>query len=431
MVEVLRKGLRLKVPEWSLIRSYKGPKGVGSARQQGYMGAFSMTSSYDIGNQFSTVRLAHCCAIIFFCSFTFCCTFFSQDLKPKQDISQMLSVLPKSSTPPALSPDPTPPTQNLILSVSFLLPFSMSEPTVGRARGYSGRSVGKTASNISRTTSNTPKSPLPPVLSPTDWMDKATEALMVDPSDKKQPQRRRGTSFRDEYRALKNGGRTRVRAPSMIHEPTKDHMIPPQRKELRNKYTIVLDLDETLIYARDGPLFARPHLDLLFALLKEHCETVVWTAGVKAYAQTIIRNIDPSNTIEHCIYRHKKWFSGKAGYQKDLTLLGRNMDHVLIIENTPDCVRGNPSNGVLVADYVCSGDGSQVDPTIPTLTHFIARLIESGKTVPEFLATTDMLSETEMMTDVGDSYDVYTLNSKQLAVTVCSPFHPLFYVFSP
>ena len=86
----------------------------------------------------------------------------------------------------------------------------------------------------------------------------------------------------------------------MISEPNKC-MLPPQEKEHRGKVTVVLDLDETLIYAREGmhrppagslrthastgPLYARPGLDELLAMLAERCEPVVWTAGVRAYAQ--------------------------------------------------------------------------------------------------------------------------------------------------
>ncbi|KAJ9453193.1 CTD small phosphatase-like protein 2 [Diplonema papillatum] len=170
---------------------------------------------------------------------------------------------------------------------------------------------------------------------------------------------------------------------------------------------VVLDLDETLIYAREGPLYARPHTDLLLQLLKDHFETVVWTAGVKAYAQSIIRNIDPEGIIEHCIYRHKRWFSGRAGYQKDLTMLGRSMDRVIIIENTPDCIRGNPENGVLVSDYE---GGEAGDPTIPALIHFLAGLAESKMTVPEFLRTSSMLKTASVLTDVGDVFSVHVLN---------------------
>ena len=103
----------------------------------------------------------------------------------------------------------------------------------------------------------------------------------------------RGISFKHEYRngpgmlqQLKNKI-NRVRAPSMISESDK-HMIPPQAKEDIGKVTVVLDLDETLIYARDGPLHARPGLDNFLATISPKVEVVVWTAGVRAYAQVCL-----------------------------------------------------------------------------------------------------------------------------------------------
>ena len=49
------------------------------------------------------------------------------------------------------------------------------------------------------------------------------------------------------------------------------------------------------------------------------------------------------------------WFCCvQAGYAKDLALVGRDLNSVLIVENTPDCVRGHEENGILVSDYeVC------------------------------------------------------------------------------
>jgi RNA polymerase II subunit A small phosphatase-like protein len=228
-------------------------------------------------------------------------------------------------------------------------------------------------------------------------------------------QRYRGVSFKKEYepqntfQKLKKavapkGGRKR--APSMIHEPTK-HMIPPKRRDDKTRYTIVLDLDETLIYAREGPLYARPHLDELLAFLGEHCETVVWTAGVRAYAQAVIRNIDPNGVIDHCIYRHEKWFTGQAGYAKDLALVGRDLSQVLIVENTPDCVRGHEENGILVSDYE---GGEATDNTLPAITKLIDDLVHSGLTVPEYLKRSPMLSRQAVPTDLGDKLSVYCLD---------------------
>eukprot|EP00999_Lentomonas_sp_LEN2_P000051 NODE_1048_length_1037_cov_102.709890_g1003_i0.p1 GENE.NODE_1048_length_1037_cov_102.709890_g1003_i0~~NODE_1048_length_1037_cov_102.709890_g1003_i0.p1 ORF type:complete len:266 (+),score=42.20 NODE_1048_length_1037_cov_102.709890_g1003_i0:151-948(+) len=232
-------------------------------------------------------------------------------------------------------------------------------------------------------------------------------------------QRYRGISFRKEYapqtafqklktKVQAKGGRKR--APSMIHEPTK-HMIPP-KADPRKKYTIVLDLDETLIYAREGPLYARPHLENLLSYLGQHVETVVWTAGVRAYAQAVIRNIDPNGVIDHCIYRHEKWFSGQPGYQKDLALVGRDLDYVLILENTPDCVRGHEEHGILVSDYE---GGEAEDHSLDAITETLDALVQSDKTVPEFLKSCPLLTRQQIPTDLGDTLNLYCLHPSKAA----------------
>lgn len=192
----------------------------------------------------------------------------------------------------------------------------------------------------------------------------------------------------------------------MLHEPTK-YMIPPQKKEQAGMYVIVFDLDETLVYAREGPLYARPGIDGLWAALQGRCECIVWTAGLRAYAQAIVRNIDKVGVVQHLVYRHAKWFTGQAGYQKDLAVLGRDASKMLIIENTPDCIRGWQQNGILVTDYE---GGETPDNTIPALTQFLDGLITSGKTVPEYVTTCPMPSRTPIQTDIGDFIQVYTLN---------------------
>eukprot|EP00906_Rhabdomonas_costata_P024174 RCo034788 len=228
--------------------------------------------------------------------------------------------------------------------------------------------------------------------------------------DKPKTQRYRGVSFKKEYTqpAKSHFGAARKRAPSMIHAPTK-HMLPPKRKEDKNKLTIVLDLDETLIYAREGPLYARPHIDKFLAFLGQHFETVVWTAGVRAYAQAVIRNIDPEGVITHCIYRHERWFTGQPGYSKDLSLVGRNLSECLILENTPDCVRGYEDNGILVADYE---GGEEEDPTLLCILQVLELLVASGKSVPEFLPQCRLLSRQYVATDLGDQLYVYCLNTQ-------------------
>lgn len=243
------------------------------------------------------------------------------------------------------------------------------------------------------------------------------------PTTKPGSQRIRGLSFKQEYSShgqqtsifarmkARVNGQQRGRAPSMVQDIGKE-LVPPKDPALRDRITIVMDLDETLIYAREGPLYARPGLDDLLKYLKEHCEAIVWTAGVKAYAQAVVRNIDTKyEAISHTVYRHRKWFTGQAGYNKDLTLLGRNLDTTLIIENTPDCVRGNETNGILVADYE---GGELADNTLPAILALITDLVErhqkEGITVPQYIQTSPLLSKQRIPTDAGDTMYCFCLD---------------------
>eukprot|EP00755_Sulcionema_specki_P019537 Sspe_Gene.69741::Locus_41126_Transcript_1_1_Confidence_1.000_Length_1525::g.69741::m.69741/K15731/CTDSP; carboxy-terminal domain RNA polymerase II polypeptide A small phosphatase len=230
-------------------------------------------------------------------------------------------------------------------------------------------------------------------------------------------QRVRGISFRNEYSGNGMGSPRMRRAPSMVHTPG-THMLPPQDPADASKYVVVLDLDETLIYARDGPLYARPGLEEFLALLSKGTEAVAWTAGLRAYAQAVLANIDRMGAFKHCIYRHHKWFTGQAGYQKDLKLLGRNLDKVIIIENTPDCIRHYRDHGVLVADYE---GGEKPDNTIPMLTEFIRGLISSGLTVPQYLAKCHLLTKRRVLTDVGDYIECYWLDVNAAMPSYGSP----------
>ncbi|CAD2214668.1 nuclear lim interactor-interacting factor [Angomonas deanei] len=222
-----------------------------------------------------------------------------------------------------------------------------------------------------------------------------------------QKQRIRGESFKQEYQGAARRRPNRRRDPSMNKSDTR-FVIPVQDAKFDGKLVLVLDLDETLVYARGGPLYARPGLDEFFKLCKDKCvEVVVWTAGLKAYAQAIVENIDKSNAVTHCIYRHSKWFTGLPGYRKDLAALGRPLDKVLIIENTPDCIRGYQDNGILVEDYE---GGEYQDNTIYALTEVIHQLCDSQMTVPQFVSSCQLLKRTPIQTDIGDFITVYSLD---------------------
>eukprot|EP00993_Chasmostoma_nieuportense_P003597 NODE_4303_length_809_cov_69.219941_g4145_i0.p1 GENE.NODE_4303_length_809_cov_69.219941_g4145_i0~~NODE_4303_length_809_cov_69.219941_g4145_i0.p1 ORF type:complete len:243 (-),score=47.36 NODE_4303_length_809_cov_69.219941_g4145_i0:29-757(-) len=202
--------------------------------------------------------------------------------------------------------------------------------------------------------------------------------------------RLRGNSFVQEYTHPQP---TIERSPTMLKNPY-TALIPTSPS---HKHTVVLDLDETLIYAREGPLEARPYTTHLLDFLGQHCEVVVWTAAQREYAKAVMRHIDPNKVIQHCIYRHQSWFRSHD-CTKDLQLIGRDMNYVLIIENTPDCVRANPHNGIILPDY----RGGAQDRLLPTLRALVGRLFRSAGTVPDFLSNCPQLELKSVQGELGE-----------------------------
>eukprot|EP00756_Hemistasia_phaeocysticola_P021817 Hpha_TRINITY_DN15796_c3_g7::TRINITY_DN15796_c3_g7_i1::g.37762::m.37762/K15731/CTDSP; carboxy-terminal domain RNA polymerase II polypeptide A small phosphatase len=251
-----------------------------------------------------------------------------------------------------------------------------------------------------------------PRLTTTNFCEAAAPPQQQTSSPRRQ--RLRGHSFQKEWQ-YGDGPVGLRRNPSMVGLPGR-HMLPPMAAGDQGKYTIVLDLDETLIYARDGPLYARPGVHEFLDLLGSRAEGVAWTAGVRAYAQAVLRNIDRKGALKHCVYRHAKWFSGSAGYTKDLGLLGRDLSRTLIVENTPDCVRHYIDNSILLADYERDERTEfSDDQTLPLLHQIVSGLIDSGLTVPQYLARTPLLQKKAVATDVGDYINVNWLDVRGVA----------------
>lgn len=178
----------------------------------------------------------------------------------------------------------------------------------------------------------------------------------------------------------------------------KSSLIPPKAAHL-GKLTVVLDLDETLVYARSGPLYVRPGVELLMSFLRDHCETIVWTAALSCYAAAVVSEIDPARAVSYTISRDS--CRSRDG-SKDIKLLHRDLDYLILIDNTPDSIRGNECNSVLVDDYE---GGELEDLTLVHLVEFLTELvrdIERGGTVPQFIEASSRVHHRLLPTDSGE-----------------------------
>jgi RNA polymerase II subunit A small phosphatase-like protein len=196
------------------------------------------------------------------------------------------------------------------------------------------------------------------------------------------------------------------REPTMIKSDRNKLVGSPTPGKL---YTFVLDLDETLIYARDGPLFARAHLKEMLLAMDKVGEVVVWTAGDRDYAKAVLKQINVGSVVKHLVYRHRHWFN-ESNYTKDLTKLGRNLDYVFILENTPDCLRKNPGNGIIVSDFE---GGTKKDATLLNVIKLVEDMGRSQLPVPLFLQNCSMLKK-QTVEQGKYTIDILYLGSKKL-----------------
>ncbi|KAH9597076.1 FCP1 homology domain [Trypanosoma melophagium] len=144
--------------------------------------------------------------------------------------------------------------------------------------------------------------------------------------------------------------------------------------------TVVFDLDETLVSNRDMNLSAailRPYcLHVLNALRHmKGLEVVLWTASTKETASPVVEQLSESGTVfDEVIYRSDLWFTEPL-HTKDLRLLGRDMDRLLIIDNAANCCKLNPQNAILAEDF--HGLRREDDATLVNVYYIIERVLKS------------------------------------------------------
>ena len=121
------------------------------------------------------------------------------------------------------------------------------------------------------------------------------------------------------------------------------------------KYTLVLDMDETLIHYFfthiNGMFFVRPYCFDFLRELNDLYEIVTFTAGTKDYADNILNILDiDNNIIKYRLYRQHTTILGCSVY-KDISKLGRDLSKVIIIDNLKENFKMQPNNGIFIKTW--------------------------------------------------------------------------------
>ena len=166
-----------------------------------------------------------------------------------------------------------------------------------------------------------------------------------------------------------------------VKEPYLD--FPPSKK-----YTLVLDLDETMISFKFisqergiGEMHLRPGLEDFLDEIKEYYEIIVFTSGTREYADMIL------DVLEH--KKQKKYFDGRLyrehttfignKYIKDLSKIGRDLSKTLIVDNLPHSFKFQHENGILISSFY--GDDNDEDKALIELKKILMKIYQENDDV--------------------------------------------------
>ena len=136
-------------------------------------------------------------------------------------------------------------------------------------------------------------------------------------------------------------------------------------------YTLVLDLDETLVhYSEDGlegHFLIRPGSRHFLEEMAKFYEIIIFTAALQDYADWVLDQLDPNHTnIKYRLYREHTQARGVL-FLKDLTKLGRDLKKLIIIDNVSENFALQPENGIFIKTWIDDIEDDWLFKLIPLL----------------------------------------------------------------
>ena len=162
------------------------------------------------------------------------------------------------------------------------------------------------------------------------------------------------------------------------------HLLP---KKNSNKKTLVLDLDETLVHSCGVPfdcpsdfiiqieqdndihdihVLVRPHVEEFLEKMSKRYELVIFTASISKYANPLLNIIDKMGFVPFRLFREHCTLINTT-FVKDLTLLGRELKDIIILDNNPTAYSLNHYNGFPIKSWFDDKNDDELLKIIPIL----------------------------------------------------------------
>ena len=119
-------------------------------------------------------------------------------------------------------------------------------------------------------------------------------------------------------------------------------------------YTLVLDLDQTLVHVpkNSNSIILRPGLRTFLHSLLPFYELIIFTTGTKEYADQIINFIEiEEKYFSYRLYRQNATFLNE-NYYKNLNKLGRDIKKIIIVDDKAINIKLQEDNGIIIKPFL-------------------------------------------------------------------------------
>lgn len=187
------------------------------------------------------------------------------------------------------------------------------------------------------------------------------------------------------------------------NEVNKNSILP--NKNLNYYYTLVIDLDETLIHyfntPKGGTFFLRPNCINFLNELSPLFEIIIFTASKREYADLILDKIENGKKY----FQYRLYREHLNNYYKDLSKIGRDLNKTIIIDNLEVNYKLQPENGLLIKSWL--GDDI-FDMELSDLKDFLILLYHEK--IPDVRVVVKNINESIKNSDMKRFYKNLDLN---------------------
>ena len=174
------------------------------------------------------------------------------------------------------------------------------------------------------------------------------------------------------------------------NETSRNIHLPPKSNDNKNKKTLILDLDETLVHSgftivpnhppditinveienkiHNVYILVRPGAEEFLEKMSKIFEIVIFTASLSKYANPLLDKLDSKKLCSFRLFREHCSFINNA-YVKDLKKLGRDMKDVIIVDNSPVTYSLNVENGFPIKTWIDDVTDRELIKIIPILEY--------------------------------------------------------------